>query len=453
MRSKDYRAMHLGAYTKMKKDNQKIERLLYSGIFLLALFLRIYRLSELPYGIHVDEAGMGYDAYSIAHWGLDRYCKFYPVYFINYGGGQSVLYGYLCALLMKIFEPSVLIFRIPAVCSGMLTCCFGAWIIRKALGRKAGMIGAFLLAVCPCFILTSRLGLDCYLFLGTSTVALYFFIHAVEAGKDKKMWYAVSGLGFGISLYSYALSWLVIPLFLLCALTYLIYIRKICWKQILVIGIPLMILAMPLMLMLCINFFELPEIATTYITIPRLMEFRASEISFKHVINNIPVLIQTYFFNDEWLYNSIPTYFSLYVISIPFALVGIRRGLVLTLEVIRDRKFSISAMIFLWFCAQTCMGLVIKGPCVNKMNGIFFSLLFFTVYGIRECWLMIQKENIRKWFVIGTAVTYMAFFAGFIKYYFTEYIQDTFPLPYFDALYADVLETQGGGNRKQRCVC
>lgn len=94
-----------------KKKAIKAEGIIYGLIFLLALFLRVYRLNDLPYGIHMDEAGMGYDAYSLANWGLDRYYKFYPVYFINFGGGQSVLYGYSCAFLLKFFKLSVTLLR------------------------------------------------------------------------------------------------------------------------------------------------------------------------------------------------------------------------------------------------------------------------------------------------------------------------------------------------------
>lgn len=165
----------------MKDRRLRITLFLYIGIFLLALYLRAYRLGELPYGLHIDEAGMGYDALSLSRWGLDRYYKFYPVYFINYGGGQSVLYGYFCALLLKFFPLSTELLRVPAVCFGMLTWFFGTQLIRENIGEKEGLFGAFLLAVCPCFILHSRMALDCYLFSGASTVSLYLLSRAVKA--------------------------------------------------------------------------------------------------------------------------------------------------------------------------------------------------------------------------------------------------------------------------------
>ena len=37
-------------------------------------------------------------------------------------------------------------------------------------------------------------------------------------------------------------------------------------------------------------------------------------------------------------------------------------------------------------------------------------------------------------------MTYSVFFAGFVNYYFTEYTSKTFPLPYFQAGFSDVLD-------------
>lgn len=356
-------------------------------------------------------------------------------------GGQSVLYGYCCAFLMKFFEPSAIIFRIPAVCSGMLTWFFGTLTIRELIGKKEAFVGAALLAVCPCFILHSRLGLDCFLFLGASTVSLYIFMQALKAsGWKRLLFYTMAGVGFGINLYTYALSWLAVPIFLVLILAYLLYIKKIQWQEILCMGIPLGILALPLITMIVLNTFELPEIVTGYFTIPRLMEYRGAEISLKNMINNVPVLIQSCLFNDDYEYNSIPTYFSLYLVSVPFLVFGIQKAAVQMTKAVREKRMFFPAVVFMWFLAQTFMGLLIKEPNANKLNAVFFVLLFFTVYGMKESCRLIHKKRFKKYFVLGVFLTYSVFFAGFVNYYFTEYTSKTFPLPYFQAGFSDVLD-------------
>ena len=47
-------------------------------LFLLAVFLRVYRLGELPDVLHIDEAGLGYNAWCLAHFGTDRYLNVRP---------------------------------------------------------------------------------------------------------------------------------------------------------------------------------------------------------------------------------------------------------------------------------------------------------------------------------------------------------------------------------------
>lgn len=84
-------------------------------IFFILLFAisRLYKFGELPRAISVDEAGMAYDAYCIANFGVDRYLNSFPLYFINFGGGQSALYTYMIAGLIKIFGLNSIVYRLP----------------------------------------------------------------------------------------------------------------------------------------------------------------------------------------------------------------------------------------------------------------------------------------------------------------------------------------------------
>ena len=58
---------------------------------LIGIITRTIGLGKIPIGINVDEAGTMYDAYTIANYGTDRFGNAYPVYFINYGGGQITI--------------------------------------------------------------------------------------------------------------------------------------------------------------------------------------------------------------------------------------------------------------------------------------------------------------------------------------------------------------------------
>ncbi|MCL1830734.1 MAG: hypothetical protein FWG21_04810, partial [Oscillospiraceae bacterium] len=72
----------------------------FCGIGLVYVFLHFFKLSDVPRGINVDEAGMGYDAYCLANFGVSRDLLPFPLYLVNYGGGQSALYAHLASFFI-----------------------------------------------------------------------------------------------------------------------------------------------------------------------------------------------------------------------------------------------------------------------------------------------------------------------------------------------------------------
>lgn len=233
---------------------------------------------------------------------------------------------------------------------------------------------------------------------------------------------------------------MVLPIFLLLALIYLKYTGHITWAEIFCMGVPLGILAAPLLLFLAINTFDLPEIATTRFTIPKLPAYRGAEISLKHVINNMPILLQCLFFHVDYRQNSVLTWFSMYVMTIPFILYGIGVQARLCVAELREKRWSAETMVLLWVVAQICMGLCIAEPNVNKLNGIYFGLAFFGAKGLVRCLEHIQSIRGKRWFGFGMTAAYSIFFVTFTWYYFTQYTAQTHPLPMFWATYADVLD-------------
>lgn len=93
-----------------------------------------------------------------------------------------------------------------------------------------------------------------------------------------------------------------------------------------------------------------------------------------------------------------------------------------------------------WLTAQTLMGLLIDEPNVNKLNGVFFSLLFFAVYGIWYAWKLLQKKKSKTIFLAAVTGAYTCFFVSFACYYFGPYTEATFPLTDFADCYDDILD-------------
>ncbi len=428
----------------IRKDNKKINNKTidknYTKIviilFLLVVLTSIYKLGLVPRGIHVDEAGMFYDAKLLAKYGYDRYLKKMPVYLINFGGGQSAMYAYLTALLIKIFGNKLILMRVPAVTFRIISFISAYFLIQNEKDKLKRIIFLFLLTIVPYFIMQSRWGLDCNLLVSFMTISITLFINSII--KKNQILLFLSGLFFGLSLYTYALSYIIIPLFLLITLIYLLRIKSINIKEIIIFCIPLFILAIPLILMILINNGIIKEI-NSFITIPKLPFYRGSEISIKNILPNIRIFfaILTFdkiFFGENLIYNSLPYFGTLYYMSIPFVIIGLVELYDEIKKDLKDKKISINIIMFIWFISVIiCMLLIVRSN-INKANAIFIPLLYFTALGI----ISISKKNGKTLKII--MALYITNYLIFFNYYYFKYSEEYANQPYFGAYYLETLD-------------
>ena len=103
----------------------------FFGLLAFILFLRLFSLATTPLSMHIDDAGLGLNAWSIANFGSDRYGNFLPVCPINFYGEQSAFYTYFCALLVKLFGLNIYTLRLPGVIMGVVAVIFGSLLLRN----------------------------------------------------------------------------------------------------------------------------------------------------------------------------------------------------------------------------------------------------------------------------------------------------------------------------------
>ena len=409
-------------------------------IALLGLFVitRLWRLDAIPSGIHIDEAGMAYDAWCLAHYGVDRYLKSWPIYLINFGGGQSILYSYLCATLFTVFDCTIRVIRTPAAIFSFLTFFFGMKICKDAYPEKKylPLLCGLLLTVCPYFILSGRFGLDCNLMLGASTVFLYFFQKAIRTGQ--KRYYFIAGLTGGVILYTYALSYIILPLFLLLSMIYVISTRQFHFGKWVVMGIPMGILALPLLLVQYVNMFDKPEFQIGIFTITRMLTYRAFEIGF-FSFENFMLALKSAFVGDSFNYNSVPGYLNLYGITIIFFLIGLIRSIQKLIASIKQRNISFHAFPLLWFFCVIFFESHIASN-VNKINSIFYVLVFIAIEGI--AFLCDRIKQISPTIIMATiGCAYFLCFLRFGIYYYTgPYTYENYPVSHFDVTVTEAID-------------
>lgn len=424
---------------------------LYLCMAALAAFMHFYKLGSIPFGLHIDEAGMAYDAFCLANYSVDRYLNHFPVYLINYGGGQSALYAYMAALLIRLTgEVNPWIIRLPGALVGMLGYFSGVMIVRKCMGEKWGLLSSMFLAIFPYFIMQARFGLDCNLLLGISTFGLWLLLIAEE--KKKSLWFILAGVVWGICYYTYALGYLGNTLFLGVLLLYWLYHKRITWKWAFCFGIPILLMVWPLVLMLVINSLGLEELAIGPVTIPRLPQYRGGELSLSNMWEHFWTAWEVILTQDGLSYNALDNFYTMYRISIPFAVAGAVR---MTVDMMKDiiyRWYAGYHPLVILLYAWILMGMITggSGPNINRLNGIFFALLFCVLYGMRYLWNALKnwlygkppRENSLKeallswknperkigWIILAL---YIGCFVSYAQYYFCKYPQDIYPQDFF----------------------
>ena len=191
-------------------------------IFLFALLLRVYKLGTVPPSLNWDEAANGYNAYSIARWGKDEWGKRFPLVFTSFRDDKHPVAIYFTAPFVGIFGLNDFSARFPAAFYSSLSVALMFFLAKKTFKSDlAGYFAAIFLAISPYHLHYSR-------GLWEVDFALFFFLLGLTAffyGLEKHKLLYVSFVSFGLSLYSYHSSKIVVPPIVL--LLIVLYLRKL----------------------------------------------------------------------------------------------------------------------------------------------------------------------------------------------------------------------------------
>lgn len=419
----------------------------FLAVVLLLLFIPIhlYALGELPFGMYVDEVGMAYDAWCLANYGVDRYLKPFPVYLTNYGGGQSAMYAWLAAGLIALTgSTSTALLRLPGAAFGLMTMTFGALVVHEIMGKKhpkAWFVFGLFYLICPYFTMAARFGLDCNLMLGMSTAFLYAVLRAAKLGRMRD--YALAGLSGALTLYTYAVSYIPVALFLLFSLVWLVRMRRFRWRNIAAAAAPFAVVAGPLVAMQVINLFDLNEVTLFgMFTLTKLPHYRTDELGFGNLLGGLIGAIRSALTHDIYAPNAPFQFWTMYPLSVPFAVIGAVTLLVRGVRSFRRREADPAFFALMWGVAMLCVGALFQkgwpAPNVNQMNGILFVTAASAVLGIFTAldWL---RGNVRRAASAVVALAYAASAVLFFNWYFIER-DESFQFSEIPAELLDVLE-------------
>ena len=407
---------------RVEKISAKISYILdkYNLLFLLMIFLvflfsRLYMLGVIPAGIHYDGVSMAFDAKTLAKYGMDRWGNRFPFYLPAFGDGQSPLYTYTMALLIRFVPFSMVVMRLPAVIYGCV-CFFSMYfLVRDAFEDKRwALMGPVLVTIIPYFFTSERWALDCNLFLSLAPLAFYMLFRAIR--DDKKLTWFLSGLAIGITLYTYVLSYVVIPVFLALALIYVIAIKRFSFKGWLIMAIPVFVLALPLLLMQLISMGLIEPFSFLIFDFPRLYYYRSGEISLSHIPGNLWYLWGILVHGKSFTFTSIPKFGPIYVVMIPFVAAGFAISVINTVKAIRTKSFAVEPLMLAFTIGGYFMMMMTSGD-LNIYNGNELFIMFAMYIIICMKWLHDKAKLITP----AVLLVFAAYFLSFSNYYFRHY--------------------------------
>lgn len=198
---------------------------------LAAILLLIRNLSGLensPPGLYVDEASIGYNAWAVAHYGVDEHGIPNPLYFQAFGEYKNPIYIYVLSWLLRVFPLTPAVERLPAVIFGLITCAAIAgiaWHLSKS--RWIALFALVIAGLTPWLTLQSRVGFEIPSMTALLSLALWFLCLA----EERRIWFFAAGLAFGVAIFGYSTARLEVALIVFAAIIlYGLHWRRYEWQ-------------------------------------------------------------------------------------------------------------------------------------------------------------------------------------------------------------------------------
>jgi 4-amino-4-deoxy-L-arabinose transferase-like glycosyltransferase len=216
-------------------------------ILLVALFLRVYGLGDIPPGLHYDEAANAILAADVARGGAR------PL-FIEAYTGKEVLFFYLAGVSMRLLGASVFSLRLTSALIGVLTVLITYQLAREMFAHQGAeasrwlaLFSAALLATSYWHVTLSRYGFRAISQPLLQALTLWCLWRGLRQGSAG--WLALSGLFCGATAYTYLASRVFPVILFLVFLSLLIFDRRKLKRrlsQIAVVVVPAAIVFAPL---------------------------------------------------------------------------------------------------------------------------------------------------------------------------------------------------------------
>lgn len=406
-------------------------------IVLIAAFLRFNNLAVVPPSASLDEASIGFNAYSILETGKDEYDTKFPILLRAYDDFRPALYVYLVIPFVKFFGLNILAVRLPSFILSVLTV-IATYFLARELFKNSRLkeVGSILLAISPWHIYISRLGHEVNAGLSFVVFAILFFIKAMNNLK-KKFYLFISVIFFSLSLYTYQSEKIFVPLIILAlAFVYRDCLLKV--KKELSISLILAIfLIIPIIILTLTPQGLIRFKGTSAFTQKSLYKESADKVlKYKNegnilgqVINNrrfvpIKIFIVSYLshFNPKFIFSNsgnesfkAPNFGLMYIWEFPFLILGI-------VYLLKAHDKKIKLLLGFWLLiAFIAPSLTTGAPHAMRAFNALPAPQMLTALGIFAVTNFIKEKKLKNFtnlFSLCLTIVVIYFLANFYKEYF-----------------------------------
>ncbi len=414
----------------------KLHIIVFLLILFIGVFVRFYKLGDIPNSLDWDEVSQGYNAYSILATGKDEFGTPHPFTIRSFNDYKPPMYTYLIILPIKIFGLNAFSARFPSALFGSLSIVLAYSLVyeifkKEKYGKKVALLSMFFFSISPMSIQFSRTGFDANVAVFFVMLGTWLFIRYVS---KEKIWPIFLGVFFlSVSVYTTHSEKIFTPLFFICLLFYVS--KFFIQKKILLISL------IAFFAFLNIFWFFDPETkvrsqGVLFTSSSDFIKTSVDEMLFDKANNDS---LNAFFHNrrfsyvnkyiENYLSHFDPNYFFvhgdnarhhapgmgiLYLVSLPFILLGI-------FFVIRKKIYS-AYILFAWILiAPVASSFAIDAPNYQRSLILLPAFHVFEALGLVYIFSLASKIKFSR-FYIGIIVI---LFSVNIFYYMHQYFSHT----------------------------
>ncbi len=419
------------------KSSYKSQLLLFV-IVVFAFGLRIVAISNVPPGLNRDEASLGYTAYSILKTGRDEYGVLFPLSLKSFGDWKLPVYAYVAIPFISIFGLTETAVRFPSALFGTLTVLLTYLLVKKLIDRlDVALLAAAILAISPWHIFFSRVSSEANLAVCMISLGLWLLL----VKSTQKFLQILGVFIISLTLLTYHGNHVFTPLFFGATIWYIrkdfsrgtqwILVGVFVLISLFVFGVTLRTAdSTKLSGLLIINDISLIHVNIdknrqifTQKTLGKLLNnkavFLAEQVAFNYIRTFSPEFLAIQ--GGTNLQHNIPDFGNLYLIELPFLLLG------LFYLFLHKEK---SARFLLWWILISPLGasLTKDAPHSARSVSMLPAIQIVIAYGMVNSLQIFHRLWQRRIFISVLILVYAVSFSIFLGRYFV-----TFPFKRFSS--------------------